>query len=331
MGHKMRKKILASALGALLAIASLTGTPANATGHGGSRNHVSVAPGGSLHHVNTGFGLLSGSGYYYARGYENFDTSGKTVQGIFDNFLVAKPYIQCTAGEHSLIEASLQDTTGHAVEIGWTVGGCTGGVPDPPKLFASVWTNTNTWAGCYFEGCGWVDWTPTNSADDLGRDLSSVANATFPSNVKKFGVQYVTGTNVCGTASSGWGFYYDNLGVGCYPSTVFTGTFTTATVTQSFGEVYYAGSTLPCSDMMNGKKGSSFNGLPIDATDPGYIGSVSYVNPQPTTFSPSLTLDQSDSNAYDAYSIGSTGNRTFVLGGAGYNSTGGTPGNIGSC
>jgi hypothetical protein len=308
--HRAARTIgLAAALVSLLCI----GQPAQAT------HKKVVAPHGSLAGPRA---ALTGAGYYYAQGAEAL-AGTNTVAGISANLYIGNPYMQCNTGEHTLVEEALKDANGHAVELGWVKDSCSG----PPKLFASYWNNG--WAGCYYEGCGWVDVTPGNSADDLGRDLSSVASATFPGNVKKFLIQYSSSFS-CGASSSGWFFYYDNLGVGCLPSGLFTGGFATAKTTFAYGEVYYAGSTVPCSDMVNGKQGSSAV-LPLDASDPGYIGSVAYVAPSPSTLTPTLTLSQTDSNAYTAFALGSTGNRTFTLGGPGYNSTGGTPGNTGSC
>jgi len=231
--------------------------------------------------------------------------------------------LQANTGEHTLMEIAVADASGHAVEIGWTKDQSSGSVP---KLFASAWSSSGTWLGCYFEGCGWVDATPGTSSDDLGRDLSTVASAAFPGNVKSFSIQYSTATS-CGASSGGWWFYYDGAGVGCYPDSVFTGSFTTATVGQAFGEVYYNGSTVPCTDGGNGKASSGALG----ASGPAYIGSLSWVSTSPAGLVPNFTTSTpTASAAYNVTAVGTTG-RTFGIGGAGYTSTGTTPGNIGSC
>ena len=266
----------------------------------------------------------SGPGYYYAGAYQVL-TGTDTTKGIGGNMWVANPYVQGNSNEHSLMEIAVADASGHAAEIGWVKDSSAA----YPRLFASVWTGSGTWAGCYFEGCGWVDATPGSSADDLGRDLSSVASATFPGNVKSFSIQYSTAV-ACGASSGGWWFYYAGAGVGCYPDSVFTGSFTSANQGNAFGEVYYTGATVPCTDGGNGKDSSGTLG----ASGPAYFGSLSWVSPSPSTLAIDLTgTTVTVSAAYNVtlYTDVNGRHRTLGVGGPGYTSTGTTPGNTGSC
>jgi hypothetical protein len=264
-----------------------------------------------------GTARASGPGYYYAGGYQTL-AAGNTVRGVSANVWVANPYRQANSGEHTLMEIAAKNTTNNdVVEWGWDSDGSGGG---GPRLFFSYWA-AGVWSGCYFTCTGWND--NGSNPINLGAGLSSVASATFPGNVKAFSFQYVA--SACGAAAAGVFFYYDGVNVGCLQGSLIPST-STFDETHAYGEVYYGGATVPCTDMGDGKSSGA-----LGAAGPAYFGSVGYIGQAPTAFSPSLTLSSTVAAAYTTVNVGSTGNRTFGLGGAGYTSTGSTPGNIGSC
>lgn len=263
----------------------------------------------------------SGPGYYYAGAAQT--GVGSAAKGISANLWIANPYMQANTGEHTLFEvAAKNSTTGDVVEVGWIKDGSGAG---GPRLFAYYWT-AGTPVNCYYGCAAWVD----NGANpiDIGADLTSVAagcnGSTTLGCVKKFAVQYFSGS-ACGASSNSYWFYYDSVAFGCLPSSVMTAT--TFDEMHAFSEVYYGGVTVPCTDAGNGKYATSG---PLSASGPSYIGSISYTGTGAPT--PSMTMQpDTDSGAYTALSVGSTGNRTFAVGGPGRTSTGTTPGNLGSC
>jgi hypothetical protein len=259
----------------------------------------------------------SGPGYYYAGA---FQSGVSSANGIGAKIWVANPYLQCNTSEHSLMEITARDTVANnTMEFGWIKDGC-GGVP---KLFASYW-KAGVWSGCYFACTGWND--NGSNPINLGADLSTVAascnGTTTLTCVKQFTFQYIA--SACGTSSAGVFFYYDNVNVGCMQSSLIPGT-TTFSEYQAFSEVYYGGSTVPCSDGGNGKYPTSV----ASAAGAAFFGSISYVGTAPPTAFMSLNTD-TDTPAYTAVAVGTAG-RTFTVGGYGRNSSGGTPGNTGSC
>jgi hypothetical protein len=143
--------------------------------------------------------------------------------------------------------------------------------------------------------------------------------------VKQFVFQYFSGVGCGGSTNSVW-FYYDTVAIGCLPDTAVPGT-TTFDEYKAFGEVYYGGGgAAPCTDMGNGKYATAT----ASASGSAFIASIGYTGTGAPT--PSLTMAaNTDSGAYTALSVGSPGNRIFTLGGPGRTSTGGTPGNAGSC
>jgi hypothetical protein len=271
--------------------------------------------------------------YYYVGGQQVL-AAGTTALGVSANvYLPPTGYLNTAELGHSIVELDAEKGSGatrQIVEFGITrdqqVFGDT-----KLHLFASYWIN-GVWSNCWVEGCGnWQDATPGTSTDDLGRDLSADAALTFPNNVKAFLIQYDP-TTTCGSTAGGWWLKYITTFVGCYPDDNWTAagtSFTAATKIQVFSEVVTQLANRSCSDAVNGKQGSSVV-APLDATDPGYVGSVSLASPTPATAT-SLSLYQTDSTIYSYGTIGSTGNRTFALGGPGATSTNTTPGNIGSC
>lgn len=274
---------------------------------------------------------FTGPGYYYADAQEVL-TGGNTVAGIQANVEVDQPMVEVPVGikySHSLFELALRDAAGNSIEVGWANEGAAFG-DTKPRLFSCAWVLGAVAKGCYDgveTGSTWLD----NSAagvPNLGADLTSVATAAFPNNAKQFKVQRQT-SSLCGIAGAGWIVSYNSQDIGCWPITLWTHnmpatTFNTATVTDAFGEYYYGGENnagtsndVPCGDMGKALYGSQFNGLPIDATDPSWVGSITYLS-KSGTFSENLSLFSTDANAYDVASVGSTGNRTVTWGGAGY-------------
>jgi hypothetical protein len=296
-----------------------------------------TAPGGGLWDYKTNptqkkltTSSFVGSGYYYGDAQQVL-SGGSYTKGLSANVYIASPYVQCSASnpsEHSIMELAIADSLGNTVEMGWYRDCASSSGPmNATRLFITYWNN-GVWCGAYVGGAGtscplYVDngSNPVNA----GSSLASYASATYPANIKAMSFYYTTGA--CGAASAGWFFYFDSVNVGCVPPTAFTGGFSTATVSHAFGEVYYGGSNVPCTDMGNGVDPS----LATGASGPSAFFSVGYISPNPAGTTPNLTLSSTDTNAYSAVSLGSTGNRSFKVSGKGYNSTGGLPGNTGSC
>lgn len=197
--------------------------------------------------------LLTG-GYKYAGG---SDTPATPKTGSFANITVGTPATD--VGDHSLVELSVQGGTNNRaliVEVGWVKDKAFGDAA--PHLFASRWVN-NVWAGCYFEGCGWVDATPTVTTDDLGKSLASVASAASPGNVKSFGIQWF---------NDAWWVSYDGAWIGYwnddlwqYASPAVT-PYNSGSFFQAFGEVWSNTGT-SCTDMGNGLFSSNSNAAGI--------------------------------------------------------------------
>lgn len=254
--------------------------------------------------------------YYYAGAFE----SSISVGGIKASMRVSNPYLQGNSGEHSLMEIAVRDDTPDtSVEFGWIKDQGAGG---GPKLF-TYYHDHGTKVACWFGCAAWHD--NAGNATNLGTDLSTVATSCVGSSlacIKQFQIEYRA--SACGASAAGIFLTYDGTDVGCLDSaSVTSSTFTTS---FAYGEVYYAGGTVPCTDMGNGKFGNSG---PYNSLSPAVIQSVTYLG---TATNPNLSfLTPTDTNAYTAVGNGSTGNRTFSVGGPGYTSTGTSPGNTGSC
>lgn len=262
----------------------------------------------------------AGPGYYYA-GAQQTGVNATLAKGIGAKLYVSNPYLQCNTGEHSLIELAATDTvTNNVIEFGWIKDGCAGN----PRIFASYWKN-GVPSGCFFSCVGWID--NASNPIDLGADLSTVATGcngtTTLACVKQFTFQYFVGSP-CGPAPNGVFFYYDNVNIGCFQSNLIPGTGGFDQY-QAFGEVYYGGSTVPCTDM--GAFGR-YASATASASGSAFIGSISYTGSTPPT--PNMTAGTvTDTGAYTVNVL--TGGRTVTLGGPGRTSTGSTPGNAGSC
>ena len=261
--------------------------------------------------------------------------AGSTAGGAASNVLVAEPYLDTTNDAHSLGEVAARDTsTGNTIEIGWNIDQAING-DTQAHLFTGAWKN-GTFLGYNATATGYVD--NSSNATNAGANLHSVAiDATFTNRIKQFLIQY-DNTVACGSdPTGGWWVKYAGVYVGCYQNSIWgAGVFTTVNNAEYFGEVAtYRTSGKPCSDQGNGNPGNTAV-TPLDATDPAFFASTSWVNASAGVTS-SNTLYNQDSNsnntaaAYDAFSIGSSGNRTFTYGGKGWTSTGTTPGNKGIC
>lgn len=256
-------------------------------------------------------------------------SAGTTAQGIQSSMLVAEPYLDAVNDGHTLMEEAAKDTaSGNTIEFGWNVDFALYGDTEV-HLFSGGWRN-GVFLGYNASAVGYVDYG--SNATDIGANLHAVAtNATFTSRIKQFTIQRDT-TVACGSdATGGWWIRYDGAFIGCYQNSIWgAGVFTSVNDAEYFGEVpTFRASGKPCSDMGNGKPGNSYTTGGLDINDPAFFTSTSWVN-SPIIAS-SNTRWSTDPNAYDAFSIGSTGDRTFTLGGKGYTSTGTTPGNLGSC
>lgn len=280
--------------------------------------------------------LVTCPNYEYAAGAQTF-SGGATVGGFGANAMVTKPFLNSGAtGCHSLVELAVQggSTYGDIVEVGATVdktvnSGCT---PNPacldePHLFVYHWVNGAT--TCY-NGCGWVD--DSSNPINAGSSLASVASAAFPANVKQFNIQYMP-AGTCGAVTGAWVVGYAGLAIGCFPKTLWTApTFTSGTRIQAFWEVASTG-TVDCSDEgQQGRQGSAAV-LPLDASDPAYIGSITLTNPSPAATANVIPfVSPGSGSGYSVQGFASGGNtRTITGGGTGTDASGNLPGNANSC
>lgn len=351
----MRYKILAG-LGALAAGVSLLGAPSapadaakidtahmsatgterlNSLGHrvggysGGPNSAHRLPPASG----KAGFSTLSGGGTTWVwAGGDQVLSGGTTAGGASAKILVAEPYLDTTNDAHTLAEVAARDTaTGNTLEAGWTIDQSLNG-DTQAHLFVGAWKN-GAFLGYNASAPTWVD--NSSNAINAGANLHSVVtDPTFTNRIKLFLIQY-DNTVACGSdPSGGWWVKYDTAYVGCWPNSTWgSGVFTSVNNAEYFGEVAtFRTSGKPCSDMGNGKPGSSAV-LPLDATDPAFFASTSWVN---STATSSNTLYAKDSNgnltsaAYDNLALGS-GNRTIPFGGKGWTSTGTTPGVQNGC
>jgi hypothetical protein len=140
---------------------------------------------------------------------------------------VENPDISSIAGTHSLYEISVQGGVGNGniVEVGWTRE--TG--DSAPRLFVFHWIGWNP--ACY-NGCGWVQWNPNIVPGSVVR----------PGTESYMGYVFFEGN---------WWAWYANQWLGYFPGTLWSGTYTQASLVQWFGEIYESDPT-PESDMGNG-------------------------------------------------------------------------------
>ena len=193
--------------------------------------------------------------------YEGGGQGGITSGGCQANFEVPNPLpsLDTGAGDaHTLAEVACKKTVNgslQAVEIGWTVDQALNGHTNA-DLFGYSWVNGAGKGYNESAGSGFVDFTPGDSTDDLGRTLT-------PGDTWQLRLQY----NATGTV--GWwawagkfnGSTYVGNWVGHWPATHWTSaspavnTFTGNTDVQYFWEVL-ANSATPCTDMGNGVLGN---------------------------------------------------------------------------
>lgn len=330
----MRNKITAG-LGALAVGVSLLAAPAApavaAPVHVSANAAHRLPPAGSRAALRT----LSGGGttWVWAGGDQTL-SGGVTAGGTSTKILVAEPYLDTTNDAHTLAENAARDTaTGNTIEVGWTVDSSLNGGSTQAFLFTGAWKN-GVFLGYNATAPTWVD--NTSNPINAGANLHSVAtDPTFTNRIKLFLIQY-DNTVACGSdPTGGWWVKYDTAYVGCYPNSTWgAGVFTHVNNAEYFGEAAtFRASGKPCSDQGNGKPGNTAV-LPLDATDPAFFASTSWVNSTATSSNTLYALDSnsnSTSAAYDSFSVGSTGNRTFTFGGKGWTSTGTTPGNQNAC
>lgn len=337
--HKFR--VMLATLVSLLSVASgvlVVGNPAMASPsksvHGLSPHRVPLFRSGQDFSKSSTLSVLSTT-FVYAGGHQILG-SGVTAQGAAANLLVAEPYLDTTNDGHSLGEVAVRDTvSGNTIEIGWTIDqGLNGDVQ--AHLFTGAWDSSG-FLGYNATAAGYVD--NSSNAINAGANLHAVAtNATFTSRIKKFLIQHDT-TVACGSdPTGGWWVSYDNVYVGCYKNSTWPSGFGSINNAEYFGEVVtFRTSGKPCSDGGNGKPGNSYTAGGLDINDPAFFASTSWVNPNPSTTTSVNSLYNQDAAGnntaaeYDAFSIGSTGNRTFTYGGKGSTSTGTTPGNYATC
>jgi hypothetical protein len=241
------KRILA-AVAALALATALGAAPAYAgqkPGHVGAKGR----PGVSLLRAAGGVHPLT-SQFWYAEMHQSPAYSTTSVAALMD---IKKP-LQVSAGEHSLAEVAVADSTGsQVVEVGWTVDPTLNGDSNP-HLFVYHWVNGAT--TCY-NGCGWVDNSanPVDAGADLSADIGTAPTfyLLYDATGGKIWIQY---------KSTYIGYFSLSIWATASPA------FTTFQKQQFFGEVY--GSSAPCDDMGAGV-------LPT-GTSPARIGSITYAS-----------------------------------------------------
>jgi Neprosin len=154
-----------------------------------------------------------------------------TTNGVAGNATIANPTV--TSGDfHSLAEFAVSTTNQQqALEVGWTVDNGTFG-DNLTHLFVGRWVN-GVFGG--YNAGGWVD----NGANPVNAGAALTADVGLS---KAFGILH-SGTN--------WWLYYNNVAIGSYPDSLWSGTFTTGSLNQAFGEVA-ANVASPTTKMGNG-------------------------------------------------------------------------------
>ncbi|HSX53620.1 MAG TPA: neprosin family prolyl endopeptidase [Patescibacteria group bacterium] len=135
--------------------------------------------------------------------------------------------------EHSLMELAVESADGRqAVEVGWIKSDTDPSTP--PKLFVYHWVDGKP--ACY-DGCGFV---PESNGHFAVGDPVEVGTTG------RYAIEY---------SKIGWTVDYNGYGLGHFPEKLWKN-FKKVGLVQAFGEV--ASSSLkPCTDMGNGKFGSS--------------------------------------------------------------------------
>lgn len=265
---------------------------------------------------------LAGPYWFYNQALQS--AAPGVYQGAFSYIRVEKPYVDYTVdggqGSHSLIEVAVQQGTGatrQAIEVGFTADKIVNGGSDNPHLFVGRWLN-NSFGG--YNSGGWVD-NPANPIN-AGDPITSAIGTN-----KAFDIRYAGGS---------WYAFYDNVALGMFPGTIWSGagvTFTSATLMQVFAEVATFSLT-PCADMASGvlatpngtmSRTTTWNVMPV-ATGAWTPGSLTVQT------TPAVTAGVWAIHKYNpTHPSGTPSNTQTRLGGPGYNAAGTGPGTTGSC
>lgn len=260
--------------------------------------------------------LLTGPYYFYGEADQTF-AAGTTATTLSGNLHIYNTYLDTSMDAHTLGElAVIAGSPRNIVEVGSTNDVAVCGAGNSPCLFVYWWKNGVP--QCY-NGCGYVPYTPTCSVLAnycAGESLLPVAGTGV---AKKFQITYSGGA---------WWIAYDLQWIGYFPGTLWTAstpsgpgvTFDKFTDAKGFYEVATktTGDLTPCTDMGNGQLSSSGTAA--------RVGSLSFASS--TT---PATAENFLAHADAPYTATWLSTRTIRAGGPGYNSSGGTPGNIGSC
>jgi hypothetical protein len=159
-----------------------------------------------------------GACYYYAdaRYDPGHNILPTTVVGGGMITSIAQPTV--VGQGHSLDEIAVEGGSKHdnIVELGWNVAPAQYS-DAAPHLFVSHWINGN-WV-CY-DDCGWQQWSNVYYP---GQDLSTLVNRDV-----YLGYVFWQGN---------WWAWFDNLWLGYFPGSEWSGSFTRATLLEWFGEV----------------------------------------------------------------------------------------------
>lgn len=210
------------------------------------------------------------------------------------------PLYKAPADSHTLVELAVRKTNNSnagLVEAGITVDPVVN-VDSQPRLFVFAWDKNAVGVG-YNTG-----FVLSASRTITPGDVVSTTSAMSWS--------YVSGN---------WWLSYQGAWVGYYPNSVFGASFMFDRVGQflGFGEVANAGvSSFSCSDMGDGVLPTAAAGVGKQISSVSFNSSGTNVNVTPVT----------TSTGFGYYQISA---RSFKYGGPGTNSTGGLPGNTGSC
>lgn len=255
----------------------------------------------------------SGPCFNYAQGSQGF-TSNYPVQAQATTY-VANPWLDTTKDSHSLMETAIthHETGGQrsTIEIILTKDPVVCGQSTDPCLTVFYWVNGV--GGGY--GTNFVNYTGSGaSVHHPGDSLSGYVGAA-----------HIYGWKLDTSTSTVWA-YEDSGWIGYYPLSLWTAggySMSTWDQVQVFGEVaskQTVGDDHPCSDMGTGDLATTSVGA--------YFTTIAYDTGAGMA---NMTWGVQPSGINAAYNIASISARTARLGGPGWNSSDGTPGNKGSC
>jgi hypothetical protein len=257
--------------------------------------------------------MAAGPYYFYNSAFQTVNSDGALV-----NITIEKPYLDTARDYHSLAELVVVKTISgqrNIVEMGWNVDPTVNG-DTQSHLFIAWWKNGVF--QCYNAVCpGFIDFTPTNTADNPGVSLTAAPNSIPLHTSKQFAIQHANGA---------WWFGFNSQWIGYINDTSWGNGFTSGDGIQAFTELA-AGTLTPCSDMGNGKLGDQTANLS------GRIGSLQLfgTTTPPAWTTPVTTPSSASPNEYKADMISSLTVRTFWVGGPGYNAAGTGAGTTGAC